>query len=603
MCTRTTKGNGRFGRPGLVLGLAALLATASLLGSRAVNADEPADVNKQLQAHLAAGEFGPARALAQMAPVGQQDAMNAAIAAAQLRAGARGGFANTLRGIGSDQVRSGLMPGYGSGGMGAGGFAGGQSGYGFVPQGGAAMADFTALMELIQSTTGRPNPGWEDDGGVGRVEEFPQGVLVDASGLLKKGVARSQNAALVSVRSAALESDGNRNARKPSNLRKISLTRLERELQLRRALGQPTDDAMRTLAGLQRIQYVLVYPETGDIVIAGPAGDWKENTEGRLVSADSGRPTLQLDDLIVLLRNATTGDAVFGCSINPRNENLVKTKQFIEQSTKQPLKPGDREREAWVSKIRELVGVQDINVFGVDPRTRVARVIVEADYRMKLVGMGLEEGVPGVTSYLDALAQAQKNGGAQPIDVLRWWFTVNYDAVQATESHDAFEWTGQGVKVLSENELLTERGDRVHTGKSDELNSQFARSFTKHFSALAAKYPVYAELQNVFDLALVAAIIRAEDLGGQTGWHMTYFGNPEACPVELGYAPKEVESVVNHRVVNRTNVVLGVSGGVSVDVRGLVSSNRIQTNDYGKLEANRKGAQPKNLAADAWWWD
>ena len=80
------------------------------------------------------------------------------------------------------------------------------------------------------------------------------------------------------------------------------------------------------------------------------------------------------------------------------------------------------------------------------------------------------------------------------------------------------------MKVLSENEMLTERGERVHTGDSDELTKRFAESFTKHFDKLAAKYPIYAELRNVFDLALVAAVIQSHDLPGQVGWHMTHFG-------------------------------------------------------------------------------
>ena len=44
------------------------------------------------------------------------------------------------------------------------------------------------------------------------------------------------------------------------------------------------------------------------------------------------------------------------------------------------------------------------------------------------------------------------------MNVLRWWFTMNYKAVAAAAGHDAFEIRGQGVKVLSENELLTEQG-------------------------------------------------------------------------------------------------------------------------------------------------
>ena len=60
--------------------------------------------------------------------------------------------------------------------------------------------------------------------------------------------------------------------------------------------------------------------------------------------------------------------------------------------------------------------------------TRVAQVLVEADYRMKLVGIGLEEGVLGVPSYLDML---KSTTAAPPLNVLRWWFTMNYKAVAA----------------------------------------------------------------------------------------------------------------------------------------------------------------------------
>ena len=572
---------------------AATIATATLATpSVARAADGPnADAEAKVAAHIAAGEFGPAKALAQFMGGDQQAAMMAQIAAAQARAGAMGGFANTFRGSGN--VKTGVPT------PSMNGFMGGQSGYGFVPRGGAAFADFTPLIELIQNTTGRPDPGWEADGGVGRVEQFPQGVLVDAQGMLRKGVARAADVKLKDARNAALASNGNRDVRATSNLRKVSLPRLEREIAIRRAMGQSPDQAMRSLAGIQSIKYVLIYPETGDIVLAGPAGDVARDGEGRLVNSETGRPVLQLDDLVVLLRNATEGDGVFGCSINPRNENMAKAKTFIEQSTKQPLKPG--QREGWVNQIRDAVGVQDIVVFGIDPRTRVARTIVEADYRMKLIGMGLEESVLGVTSYLDSV-KAGKDG-LPPLDVLRWWFTLNYDAVQSTESHDAFELRGQGVKVLSENELLTERGDRIHTGKAEDLNREFAASFTKNFPALAAKYPIYAELKNIFDLALVAAIINSQDLTGQAGWQMSLLGDAQLYPVEMGIAPREVDSIVNHRVIGGKHVVVGVSGGVSVDARGLAQKNKLKTDNYGKLDAELKGSAPKNLAADSWWWD
>ena len=99
-----------------------------------------------------------------------------------------------------------------------------------------------------------------------------------------------------------------------------------------------------------------------------------------------------------------------------------------------------------------------------------------------------------------------------PMQILRWWFTLDYGAVRTNADRNVFQWAGPGVRVLSENELLTERGERIHTGESDLLNAEFAHSFTKHFDALAAKYPVYAELRNVFELAMLCAILRSEDL-------------------------------------------------------------------------------------------
>ena len=45
---------------------------------------------------------------------------------------------------------------------------------------------------------------------------------------------------------------------------------------------------------------------------------------------------------------------------------------------------------------------------------------------------------------------------------------------------------------------------------------------------------------------------------------MTCFGDPRSYVVERAKVPKEVDSVVNHRVVNRVTVLAGVSGGVKV---------------------------------------
>jgi hypothetical protein len=544
------------------------------------------------QRHLQAGEFAPAAALAQQAPAPQRDALLQQVAVAKAAAGMRQGALQTAAQIDSDSLRSQAVAGIASTPLGN---------FGPLPgaPGGGSMADFDSLINLIKTTVSPDS--WDDVGGPGSIAPFQGGVRVDADGVVHTLLREARDGQLASLRRAAAHVAYDADVRRTSGLRKVSLTRLEREVQLRLAAGEPLNEDMLVLAGLQRVQYVFVYPETGDIVLAGPAGDWRTDAEGRLVSVESGRPVLRLDDLVVLLRHFGRGNqTAFGCSITPLQENLARTRAFIVESSKRPLPPGGRSR--WLQDLAEHLGLQAIEFFGIDPQTRVARVLFEADYRMKLVGIGLEAGTVGVPSYLSMLV-VKPGEPAPPLGVVRWWFTLNYEALRTTESRDAYELCGQGVKVLSENELLTETGMRIHTGQSDANTATFAQNFTEHFPALAARYPVYAELQNIFDLALVCCLLRHEDVGARVGWHMSCFGDPAAFAVELGFAPRHVPTVVNHRIVNRTQILAVASGGVHADFGPLVKASALQIDRRGMLGSYRHAAAPEKVARQSWWWD
>lgn len=546
-------------------------------------------LEQQIARHLAAGEFGPAQALAaQETERGEQDRLYTRIAVAQASAGAKPGAFATVDHIHDDRARSRAYDEIARQGLATGG-----------ARGGATIQDFQPLIDLIQSTIA-PSTWADTQGGPGTAEPFLGGVLVDPRGLMKR-ISVPAGESLNALRAQASLVHNQTSARRPSALRKISLPRLEEHLQRLRAEGRGPDEAARCLAGIYRLRYLLVYPDTGDIVLAGPAGPWEFTSEGRIVNVDTGAPVLQLDDLLVLVRNARGDQAgQFGCSITPTRDGLTAVKSYAEEAAQKPLKPN--QREAWLQTLRERLGRQEIKVFGIDPRTRVARVIVEADYHMKLVGLGLAEGTLGVTNYLEALS-ANQDGALPSMDVLRWWFTLNYDAVQTNRERNAFELLGSGVKVLSENEMLSERGERIHTGKSQDLNAQFARSFTKHFDTLSVKYPVYAELRNVFDLAVFTSLVAAEDLPAKVDWRLPLFDNPDQLPVAEGTAPQWVDSVINYRVVNRRQVVAAISGGVSVDPRTLVKRDSVRVSDYGKMEANQAAAAPPDLPRGAWWWD
>ena len=562
---------------------------AGILAVLSADAAEPEPQDALIQAHLDAGEFAPAVAMARRAATRDRcDAWLAQIAAAQARAGARDAALRTAAEISDDRTRTQALSQVAAQPLGG--------------RGGGAQADFESLMDLITSTV-QPTT-WDEVGGPGSIAPFPTGVYVDPQGVLRPLLKRELSGRLAALHASSAARADQESVRRSSPLRKVSLPRLEKHVQLRLAAGRQPTEAMQVLAGLQRIKYVFVYPDSGDLVLAGPAGDWKTGEENRIVSTESGQPVVRLDDLVVVLRHVTSGgDAQFGCLIKPRQGALARAYSFVEKLNNTPVRRA--RQKAWLEQLRSLLGKQDIEVFGLDPRTRAAGVMVEADYRMKLVGMGLEAGTPGVESYLDSI-KVPAGQAPPPMDVIRWWFTLNYQAVLAAEDRQAFEIRGQGVKVLSENELLTAQGKRVHTGKSEALNREFAQSFTQHFEALCGKYPVYAEMRNIFDLALVGGLIGEEDLAGATGWHMTCFGDPAAYQVQLGPAPEKVETVANHRVIRagkKIHTIFGVSGGVSVDPSPLVARQAIEIESYGTLGSRRSAAVPKELPPGAWWWD
>jgi hypothetical protein len=467
-------------------------------------------------------------------------------------------------------------------------------------RGGSQNADFDSLIDLIVSTVATDT--WaENGGGQAEVRAFPNGVLVDAGGMLRLKTKADAAKVLTAKRGEAPTGNATTltSARQASTLRYVSLPRLEGEMIRRQAAHQPFDPAMLTLAGLRRVRCVFVYPESGDLVLAGPAGDWSVDKAGHIVAADTHEAVVRLDDLLVIFRRGKeAADSHFGCSINPRQEALAKTQAFLTASSKQPLEPSHRKQ--WLEDLRDSVGRQDIEIFGVDPTSRVANVLVEADYHMKLIGMGLADGVDGVDNYLKSIRL--RPGESPPaMSVLRWWFALKYDAIARSEARDAFELVGQGARVLSENEMLAEQGQRVHTGASDPLNRQFAESFTAHFADLAAKYPIYGELRNIFDLAMAVAVIQTEGLAEHVGWKPTLLANDEKLRLPHGNAPREVETVVNHRVINQRLVIAGVSGGVMVAPGDVLREARAQ--DSTARTIDRGKTPPKDLAAGGWWWD
>jgi Protein of unknown function (DUF1598) len=481
--------------------------------------------------------------------------------------------------------------------------------------GGSAQADFDALMELVQSTVA--SDSWLQNGtGEGEMQPFPGGVLVDAEGVLRltvnnqtvvvKSTAGQAPAELLRLRrKTSSHASVSENAHTQSKLRFVSLPKLELAIARRQQLHQPLTIDMLVLAGLRQIEYVLISPPTddsqlGDLVLAGPAGAWQVQPTGRIVATSTGRPLVRLDDLLVMLRRYQTAKRrSFGCSITPRRAALAATQDYLRATNTQPLKANGRNR--WLTGLRDTLGKQDVEFFGIDPQTHVASILLAADYHMKLIGMGLVDGVDGVDSYLSTVTLSP-DGAPPSMNVLRWWFTMHYHPVATNRVRDTFQIRGPGVQVLSENELLSARGRRVHTGESNELNRQFATNFTAAFEQLSHKFPIYAELHNLFDLALVVALIEAEGLAERAGWSQGPFMDAHRLRLPAVATPKHVETVINHRLLKDRHIIAGVSGGVWIDAASTLRVRAVKPATLPPIWQSRTTVPDANEIAN-WWWD
>ncbi len=188
-----------------------------------------------------------------------------------------------------------------------------------------------------------------------------------------------------------------------TDLRFVSLKQLESEIASARAAGKPLPDSVRYLAGLQRVRYVLIYPEQQDIVLAGPAEGWKIDALGSVVGVTSGRPVLTLDDLMVALRVAESSNTKRHQLLDRSNagRSAADAEQKISrQLSSQPQVAG--------RQMEEAVGMQTITVTGIPATSHFARAIVAADFRMKRLAMNFEPApIDGMPSFLAMLKRGR----------------------------------------------------------------------------------------------------------------------------------------------------------------------------------------------------
>ncbi len=410
------------------------------------------------------------------------------------------------------------------------------------------------------------------------------GVLIDADGVLVNAEIDKVNL-LRDLRVKALQqvpADLNR----PCPLRKVSLRELAAAIAEHQSAGTPLPDEIKYLAGLQRVRYVLVYPERNDIVLAGYGEGWKIGPTGEAIGATTGQPVLLLDDLVVAFR--TAHDAAQGglsCSIDVTAEGMQRLQAVMKKQ--QVGNP-----EATARGMEQALGPQTITVTGVPASSHFARVMVAADYRMKRLSMNMDPApIAGLPSYLEMMS-----GSSRAIVTPRLWLAANYDAMLTDGEGSAWELRGPGVKAMTEEDVFSATGERKHTGKANPVARKWADNMTAKYEELSKRDAIFGQLRNCMDLAVVAALVVKEELASRAGCDLGLLASTDGLTLDKFAAPKQVDSKASLLKKGR-NWIVAVSGGVQIHSWGIA--------DKKEKSVSLAPVREKAIASAAkrWWWD
>ena len=370
-------------------------------------------------------------------------------------------------------------------------------------------------------------------------------------------------------------------------LRKVSLAEVIAALDESLTTGETVSAEVLFLGGLQRVSHVFVDPVGHDIILAGPAERITVDATGTVVGATSRRPLLQLEDLVVALRAIDAArEGGMQCSIDPTPEGIKRLRAML--SRRQTI----GNPQATFKAMEEAVGPQAVTVGGVPGDSRFARVLVAADYRMKRIGMGLEEsGVAGLPSYL-ALIPA----GGRAATLPRFWLEAEYEPLSRDPDELAWRIDGRRMKCLTESDVAARDGIRRGAAAKDQVAEKWCAAMTTHYDDLAAVEPVFAELVNCVDLAVVAALIHGRQLADRAELDLDLLLDAQRLPLPTYEVPTSVPTVASGLKKGNT-WVLSASGGVQFQPWQFATADR----EVAELRDERLAAVSARPASGCHW--
>ena len=265
-------------------------------------------------------------------------------------------------------------------------------------------------------------------------------------------------------------------------------------------------------------------------------------------------------------------------------------------------KPSAQQAQA---QLADVMGMQQITVEGVPGTSHFAQVLVAADFRMKCLGMNLQQAPRGVKlpSYLQ-MVPSNLTGVGTP----RWWMEPKYEPLLRDKDGLAWELNGASVRTLTEDSFYSASGQRHSANKPNPIAEKWAENMTDQFAALAVAEPVFGELRNCMELAIVGALLVKERLPEKAGYSLpVLMTSNDVQPAEYN-APKQVPSYASILPKGQKYIVT-VSGGVAIN-SWIIADNNQQSDAAAPVRARRRlraiqnggGTEGNSTAIYFWRW-
>lgn len=411
------------------------------------------------------------------------------------------------------------------------------------------------------------------------------GVAVNADSVLSRSGQRIDAATVDKISNSLRAADTDIGS--VSKLRMVSLKSLDREIKNCIKDNKPIPVEVQFMAGLQRVEYLIVDAENNDLILAGPGEGLKTDAFGNVVGAKSGTPAIHLEDFLTAMRSSDKARSGQGISVSmdPTAEGVKSLQAYYEKFQFSPQ---------LVKQVEQAMGEHTITLTGVPKDSRYSQVLVAADHRMKRLAMGLEQS--NAQNLPSILEMAKQKNARRMRGAPRMWMECNYESVATDEAESIYELRGQGVKTLTENAMFDEDGKSKVQKKQNKFAEAWADNLTERFEEVSQAEPVFRDLRNLMDLSVIAAIISKNDMLNKMGLKIDAITG-DAVQMPSRPVPSSVPTACSF-VNIKGNYVVTASGGVQVDSWAVAGNT--------KVDAQLAKTSAVALAANdgtSWWWN